>query len=209
MDGAPQAPPPITLVDCLRKLGAKEQVSVHDTWFCSKCKERRPCLTQKDLWSTPEILIFQLKRAASTFDPLFGSIPIKRDDLVDFPLSGLDLSEFVAGHKDGTPLLYDLFAVTVRQSVRLLFILVQRWWGSVSLANKGYGGGGLTRTWHDRTMLVTRTAATTMRTERTSGLAIGTISTTMTSPAPISVALCHGTLTSCSIDDDGWARRVD
>lgn len=59
-----------------------------------------------DLWRLPDILIIHLKR--------FNYSRWSRDKintLVDFPLTGLDLSEFVANpaHKSD---IYDLFAVS-------------------------------------------------------------------------------------------------
>ncbi len=103
----------ISLLDCLRKYGAKEQLSENDKWYCSKCKEHRRAFKKLDLWSTPDILIIHLKR----FQYAQGSYFVhttKLDDMVDFPIVGLDLSEFVVGHKDSSPLVYDLFAVSVR-----------------------------------------------------------------------------------------------
>lgn len=64
------------------------------------------CVQKFDLWRLPDILIIHLKR--------FNYSRWSRDKintLVDFPLTGLDLSEFVANpaHKSD---IYDLFAVS-------------------------------------------------------------------------------------------------
>ena len=102
----------ISLVDCLRKYGAKEQLSQNDTWYCSKCKDHRRAFKKLDLWSTPDVLIVHLKRFQYAQGTYFVHTT-KLDDLVDFPLEGLDLTEFVAGHAGPDPLIYDLFAVSV------------------------------------------------------------------------------------------------
>ncbi len=103
----------ITLTDCLRKYGLKEQLSENDMWYCGKCKEHRRAFKKMDLWSPPEILIIHLKRFQYSVGTYFVHTT-KIDDLVDFPVEGLDMAEFVASRVEGTPPpIYDLFAVSV------------------------------------------------------------------------------------------------
>lgn len=65
-----------------------------------------------DLWSTPDILVIQLKR----FQYIPGQYFVHREkisDVVDFPIEGLDLSQYVIGpHTDEAPPVYDLYAVS-------------------------------------------------------------------------------------------------
>ena len=72
----------ISLVDCLRKYGAKEQLSQNDTWYCSKCKDHRRAFKKLDLWSTPDVLIVHLKRFQYAQGTYFVHTT-KLDDLVD------------------------------------------------------------------------------------------------------------------------------
>ena len=69
-------------------------------------------MKQMDLWHAPDILIIQLKR----FQYIPGQYFVHRDkisDQVDFPIDGLDLTEFAKGDTDSSrPPIYDLFAVS-------------------------------------------------------------------------------------------------
>ena len=68
-----------------------------------------------DLYRTPKLLILQLKRFARdrTRVGYYGmtSIASKNSDFVDFPVKGLDITDYVKGNKDGTKQVYDLFGV--------------------------------------------------------------------------------------------------
>jgi hypothetical protein len=108
----------ITLTACLRKYGLKEQLSENDMWYCSKCKEHRRAFKKMDLWSPPDILIVHLKRFQYAVGTYFVHTT-KLDDLVEFPVVGLDISEFVANRPEGSPpFIYDLFAVSVSGTER-------------------------------------------------------------------------------------------
>lgn len=102
----------ITLLNCLSKFTEREQLETTDTWYCPKCKQHVRAFKKFDLFSLPRVLIFHLKR----FRYAQSSFYLHRDKitkLVEFPIEGLDLSEYVVGPKDGDkPLMYDLFAVS-------------------------------------------------------------------------------------------------
>ncbi|KAM5125644.1 ubiquitin carboxyl-terminal hydrolase 19-like, partial [Mantella aurantiaca] len=97
-----------TLQQCLHLFTKPEVLAPEEAWYCPKCNQHREASKQLMLWRLPNILIIQLKRFSfRTF--------IWRDkinDLVDFPVRGLDLSTFCIGQKEDlqTPL-YDLYAV--------------------------------------------------------------------------------------------------
>ncbi|KAG8789942.1 CSN-associated deubiquitinating enzyme Ubp12, partial [Ceratobasidium sp. 428] len=100
-----QPPPkegPITLEDCLDELTKTEKLSASDSWYCSRCKQHRQATKQLQLWSTPNILILQIKRFTK------GN---KIDDLVTFPVQDLDLSERIGQRGVKEDYIYDLFAV--------------------------------------------------------------------------------------------------
>lgn len=63
-----------------------------------------------EIWNAPSILVVHLKR----FSYRSRGYRDRLDNLIDFPLDGLDLSPFVIGPKDVPPI-YDLFAVSVRR----------------------------------------------------------------------------------------------
>jgi len=98
----------ITLKDCLKLFTKEEQLGVDDPWYCSDCKEFRQAFKKFDLWSAPPILIIHLKRFS--YRGRF-SYREKLDQLVDFPLDNLDLTEYVIGPTTA-PSIYDLYAVS-------------------------------------------------------------------------------------------------
>ncbi|GMF28568.1 unnamed protein product [Phytophthora lilii] len=101
----------ITLLNCLTKFTEREQLGETDTWYCPKCKDHVRAFKKFDLFSLPKVMIFHLKR----FRYAQNSFYLHRDKistLVDFPIKGLDLSEFVVGPQNGSKPIYDLFAVS-------------------------------------------------------------------------------------------------
>ena len=67
------------------------------------------------MWTTPDVLIIHLKRFQYTSGSAYAHRQ-KIDDLVDFPIEGLDLAPFMARcgapvHYDAPPV-YDLYAVS-------------------------------------------------------------------------------------------------
>ncbi|OWZ12118.1 Ubiquitin-specific protease [Phytophthora megakarya] len=104
-------PNTLTIFDCLSKFTEREQLGETDTWYCPKCKNHVRAFKKFDLFSLPNVLIFHLKR----FRYAQSSFSMHRDKiskLVDFPIEGLDLSEFVIGPQDGSKPIYDLYAVS-------------------------------------------------------------------------------------------------
>ncbi|KAE9187286.1 hypothetical protein PF005_g20514 [Phytophthora fragariae] len=102
---------PITLLNCLTKFTEREQLGEADAWYCPKCKNHVRAFKKFDLFSLPKVLIFHLKR----FRYAQNSFYMHRDKistLVEFPIEGLDLSEFVIGPQNGSEPIYDLFAVS-------------------------------------------------------------------------------------------------
>lgn len=108
----------VTLLKCLRLFTKEEFLKGENSWYCRECKEHVTARKELSLWSLPKILIIGLKRFAIrgggeyTNGTMYRS---KIDDFVDFPLNGLDLSEFcgsatarITGRED---YVYDLFAV--------------------------------------------------------------------------------------------------
>jgi ubiquitin carboxyl-terminal hydrolase 4/11/15 len=95
----------ITLEECFVESSKSEVLSEDNAWYCSRCKELRRATKTLDIWTVPDILIIHLKRFSG-----HRTFRDKIEELVDFPVEGLDLSGKV-GFPEGRDLTYDLFAV--------------------------------------------------------------------------------------------------
>ncbi|RKP28142.1 hypothetical protein SYNPS1DRAFT_11648 [Syncephalis pseudoplumigaleata] len=100
---------PLTLARCLEEFTRAEQLSEDDSWYCPQCKEHRQATKKFDLWRLPDTLVVHLKRFGQS-----RGWRDKIDDLVEFPITGLDLSEWVIGERADTASapIYDLYAVS-------------------------------------------------------------------------------------------------
>jgi ubiquitin carboxyl-terminal hydrolase 4/11/15 len=101
--------PNIDLDDCLDEFAREEQLGQDDLWYCPRCKEHRQAKKTLQLWRVPDIFAVHLKRFSAN-----RGWRDKLDNLIEFPLEGLDLTDRVGdrgGLKDGERLIYDLFAV--------------------------------------------------------------------------------------------------
>lgn len=97
----------IYLSDCLDLFSKPEVLGEDDVWYCSKCQELRQATKTIDIWKVPEIFTVHLKRFSS-----FRSFSDKIDDVVQFPIEGLDMTERVGDIKQKEQgMIYDLFAV--------------------------------------------------------------------------------------------------
>ncbi|KAL3913819.1 MAG: hypothetical protein SGILL_006340 [Bacillariaceae sp.] len=99
---------PLTVMDCITKYCEKEQLEESEMWYCNKCKNHVKAWKHCGLHRTPPYLIIHLKR-------FFFASSRRRDkisDFIDFPLEGLDLTEFVADYTEDTKPIYDCYAVS-------------------------------------------------------------------------------------------------
>jgi len=95
----------INLDACFVESSKSEVLSEDNAWYCSRCKELRRATKTLEIWTVPDILIIHLKRFSG-----HRTFRDKIEELVDFPVEGLDLSGKV-GFPEGKDLTYDLFAV--------------------------------------------------------------------------------------------------
>ncbi|KAG1459781.1 hypothetical protein G6F56_006087 [Rhizopus delemar] len=95
----------ITLTDCLKEFIKEEKLSKDDLWYCPRCELRQEVTKKFDLWRLPEVIVIHLKRFSQV--RMWGN---KVDAYVDFPISELDMTDYVIGPKD-EPLIYDLYAI--------------------------------------------------------------------------------------------------
>jgi len=99
----------VSVLDCISKYCQMEQLEDSDKWYCNKCKDFVPAFKQFHLYRTPPILIVHLKRFH------FSSTTHRRDKidtLIDFPLTGLNLTHEVMHSKEGEEPVYDCYAVS-------------------------------------------------------------------------------------------------
>lgn len=82
-----------------------ETLSAQDQWYCNKCKTHVQADKKMEFWTTPPVLIFQLKRFSYT-----RWNRDKLEDFVQYPLEGLDMRPFLLGEQKEA--LYDLAAVS-------------------------------------------------------------------------------------------------
>tara|TARA_B110000091_G_C13801579_1_gene470498 strand:- start:277 stop:1305 length:1029 start_codon:yes stop_codon:yes gene_type:complete len=92
-----------TLYECFDSFTSYETLEGENAWFNEKTNKKENVKKRITFWSLPTILIITLKR----FE-IDGKR--KRQDLVDFPLTDLNLSKYVCGYR-AKRCIYDLYAV--------------------------------------------------------------------------------------------------
>eukprot|EP00117_Sycon_ciliatum_P009276 scpid28370/ scgid11633/ Ubiquitin carboxyl-terminal hydrolase 4; Deubiquitinating enzyme 4; Ubiquitin thioesterase 4; Ubiquitin-specific-processing protease 4 len=100
-----EAPKALHLTDCMDLFLTEEQLGVNDPWFCPRCKEHQQAFKKFDLFKLPDVLVIQLKRFS--YNSYWRD---KIDQLVSFPVEGLDLSEHCKQASQSC--VYDLHAVS-------------------------------------------------------------------------------------------------
>lgn len=100
---------PLTIQKCIGMYCQKEQLEDTEMWYCSTCQKHVRAWKQFHLFRAPPILIIHLKRFS------YAANSHRRDKiskLVDFPLEGLDLREFVSHYSEDDKPIYDCYAVS-------------------------------------------------------------------------------------------------
>jgi hypothetical protein len=88
---------------CFKNFVKPEKLPENSEWYCPKCKKHVRATKKMEIYKAPHILIIHLKRFKDNR---------KIDDVVTFPVEGLDISNYVLSNEDGWPLVYDLFAIS-------------------------------------------------------------------------------------------------
>ncbi|KFQ25939.1 Ubiquitin carboxyl-terminal hydrolase 4, partial [Merops nubicus] len=96
----------VALTDCIELFTTMETLGEHDPWYCPNCKKHQQATKKFDLWSLPRILVVHLKRFS--YSRYWRD---KLDTVVEFPIRGLNMSEFVCDPRAGS-YVYDLIAVS-------------------------------------------------------------------------------------------------
>ncbi|XP_066597159.1 ubiquitin carboxyl-terminal hydrolase 4-like isoform X5 [Prorops nasuta] len=94
----------VKLSQCLEHFTREEVLDGDEKPTCSKCQLRRKCTKSFSIQKFPKILVIHLKRF-SPMERFRGKLNV----LVDFPLTGLDLSAFAAPRVPGCT--YNLYGV--------------------------------------------------------------------------------------------------
>jgi len=82
---------PITLGKCLEAFTQEEELGEDEKYYCSACKTHQPAIKKLQIWRLPPVLIIHLKRFHCV-----NSRWIKSHKIVDFPLTGLDPTNYLA-----------------------------------------------------------------------------------------------------------------
>ena len=91
-----------TLIDCLDLYVNGEILEGENAWYNEETKEKQNVQKKIMYWSMPTILVIDIKR--------FNHNNQKNQCLVTFPLSDLDLSNYIVGYKKES-YIYDLYGI--------------------------------------------------------------------------------------------------
>nr|XP_060642413.1 ubiquitin carboxyl-terminal hydrolase 31 [Anolis sagrei ordinatus] len=83
-------PQTCTLSQCFQLYTKEEQLAPDDAWRCPHCKQLQQGSITLSLWTLPDVLIIHLKRFRQE-----GERRMKLQNMVRFPLSGLDMTPHV------------------------------------------------------------------------------------------------------------------
>ncbi|XP_041356247.1 ubiquitin carboxyl-terminal hydrolase 8-like [Gigantopelta aegis] len=94
-----------SLSDCIREFLKPERLTGDSKWRCPRCKVDRDATKKIDIWKLPPILLIGLNRFVRD-----GMWVQKTTSYVDFPLSDLELTDWVQGIKPKSR--YNLYGVS-------------------------------------------------------------------------------------------------
>ncbi|XP_076366129.1 ubiquitin carboxyl-terminal hydrolase 31-like [Tachypleus tridentatus] len=83
--------PKATLDNCFQHYFKEEKLGADNAWMCPSCHRSQPGMKQLSLWSCPDYFIIHLKRFRQS-----SSQRTKITSLVEFPVSGLDMTPYIA-----------------------------------------------------------------------------------------------------------------
>ncbi|XP_032957936.1 ubiquitin carboxyl-terminal hydrolase 31 isoform X1 [Rhinolophus ferrumequinum] len=85
-----QQPQTCTLSQCFQLYTKEERLAPDDAWRCPHCKQLQQGSITLSLWTLPDVLIIHLKRFRQD-----GDRRMKLENMVKFPLTGLDMTPHV------------------------------------------------------------------------------------------------------------------
>lgn len=95
----------IDIYQCFDAFSKSEVLSEMDAWYCNKCKEHVRATKKMNIYCTGDILIIMLKR----FSQVSSFQRRKLENLVNFPITDLDLTDYIEGDQCKK---FDLYAVS-------------------------------------------------------------------------------------------------
>lgn len=98
---------PVSLYACLETFLKEEPLGPEDMWYCPSCKKHQQASKKLDLWRLPEVLVIHLKRFSYN-----RYTKNKLETLVDFPIKGLDLSNYIVSKTQELRNKYELYAIS-------------------------------------------------------------------------------------------------
>ncbi|XP_062188295.1 ubiquitin carboxyl-terminal hydrolase 8-like [Phragmites australis] len=98
---------PVALHGCLEAFLKEEPLGPEDMWYCPCCKKHQQAMKKLDFWRLPEVLVIHLKRFYYT-----QFTRNKLETFVDFPISDLDLSSYIADKSEQPDSHYRLYAIS-------------------------------------------------------------------------------------------------
>jgi hypothetical protein len=90
----------LKLEELLNNFNELEKLTKDNKWYCPKCKQFQLADKKMEIFTINEVVIIHLKRFRNNR---------KIDNLVEFPIEGLDLGSYLSNKSDKD--IYDLFAV--------------------------------------------------------------------------------------------------
>lgn len=86
----------VQLDDCLQQFKQSETLDEDNKWYCNKCKDFVIATKSLEIYRIPKVLVVSLKRFKTSRSKYgWGSGGQKLDTLVEFPLEGLNLNQYV------------------------------------------------------------------------------------------------------------------
>lgn len=103
----------ISIYDCMNLFRTQERLEKENAWYCSGCKKHQEAFKKMELYKAPNYLIVQFKRfKIKTAHVVMGMISNKKNDVfIDYPVEGLNLSEYVVGDEKHQAI-YDLVGIS-------------------------------------------------------------------------------------------------
>lgn len=95
------------LSECLSNFIKPEILDDENMWYSPFAKKKVNATKNISIWESPKILIIHLKRFKKN---MYGSVE-KLTNKVNFPIEGLDISEYLHNSSNCVNKLYDLFAI--------------------------------------------------------------------------------------------------
>ena len=97
-------PKSVSIYDCFKNFVKLEKLEENNEWYCPVCKKHQKATKKMEIYKSPHILIVHLKRFKNNS---------KIDTVVDFPINGLDISNYVIEKENNSSQtqIYDLFAI--------------------------------------------------------------------------------------------------